>query len=497
MRAWLIGLVVVVLSAPAFAGPRVIQVANGDVRAFMAAVCESNRSPARQHEIVLAFDGRYEFEHRGPPLAAPAGKLHQIAGGCHALGGPTLGEPTVIEGRLHIRGRGAELNGYGVRVLTGATLTVEDVDFDLGGFDRLQAVHNLGQTTLERVSISNGRVTVLALPAGPSLAEIRGLAINNEGQARLINVGLHGLTAGYLFPNLFDLPPPACIPGAVAVYNSGVLEMTHVTSSGNHLFDNLAECLVEDIFSTPKGRVRLRNSAFLSEVALTTGCVGPVESLGHNYFGRARCAQSLAATDLVGPGPFFDHRPRVSGYRPAVLLPEGHPAVNAVPFAQCAALDQRAFPRLINADRCDIGATERGAPPAANPGTVTGLWYQPEADGHYLQLSFVRPDEVLLTWQTFDADGANVWFYGLGEAGGHRLDMRLYQNVGPIAAGGRIQGGAAAAEVGQATFSLVSCAEAVFEFDSQLPGLAAGRLDFQRLALTEGITCDDGRGQDL
>lgn len=497
MRCWPVGLGACSLVATALATPVVIRVPDGDTDAFEAAVCQTNRAPSRRHEIILAFDGHYDFDFLAPPRITSGDKFHVQFGRCVGFDGPMFGESTVVVGDVRIRGRGAELKGYGLRVASGAHLEVEDVDFNLNSRDGLRAVHNRGTASLERVSIADGVATVVLHPEGPSPPELLGIAIHNEGQLRLRNVGIYNLTSPYRFPTGFDIPPPTCVPGGVAVYNRGELEMTHVTFSGHQVFDGLAECLAEDIFNQREGRVRLRNSAFLSQVAMTTGCFGPVESLGYNYFGRDRCAESLAATDVVGPAPFFDQRPRISGYRRAVVLPLDHPAVKQIPAAACAAQDLRDFPRAVNAARCDIGALERGAPPGANPGTVSGLWYQPEADGHYLQLSFVRPDEILLTWQTYDRAGTNLWIYGLGEATGHRLTMRLFRNFGPMADGGRIEGGAAAAEIGHATFSLTSCAEASFEFESEVDGLIAGRLDLKRLALTEGIDCDDGRGRDL
>ena len=69
--------------------------------------------------------------------------------------------------------------------------------------------------------------------------------------------------------------------------------------------------------------------------------------------------------------------------------------------------------RPRSGEDCDRGAVESWKI-GLGEGGINGLYYNPEADGHYIQI--LQTDfTTLVVWNTFDSDGNQAWGFGTGE----------------------------------------------------------------------------------
>ncbi len=462
---------------------------NGDVEALSTALCQANVAdePVR---VILAVDGFYEFPGRGPRVSVfPGDQKMGPFGSCLRRGGLALGEPYQLDRKLFLNGRGSELRGIGFEIREQAEVTLADVDINLTGTPQIRAIENRGRTRLERVSISGVRAEFEAAP-GVNSATLPGLGIYNSGRLEAVNVSLFNLIADFK-PGTFPQEPFSfCLAGGMALYNTGAAQLRHVTFGMQFVARDLSECLVTSIFNAPEGQVVVGQSIVSGQV--NAACAGDIQSSGDNVFSAPECVAELVSNDAVDAATAFVLPPITSGYRRVVPLTPDHPARGRVAAQNCVSLDQRGHPRLINASRCDAGAVETNSPPPASVGVVTGLWFEPDRDGAYLQVSYVRPSEVLVTWQTFDRDGNNLWLYGLGSPQGNEISLELFRNRGPFTNAGRLEGSVTANRVGQGTITTISCDELAFEFELVIPELEAGDQLLSRLAFSEALGCDDG-----
>jgi len=122
-------------------------------------------------------------------------------------------------------------------------------------------------------------------------------------------------------------------------------------------------------------------------------------------------------------------------------------------------------------------------------GGITGLYFNPAADGSYI--SVLETDyNTLVIWNTFDADGNQLWVYGVGDGqdGGSTVVAETYINRGT----GFLPNGEVDAEAerwGLLRLDLASCTEGTFTYHSDLPEFDSGQFPIVRLAYSKQIGC--------
>ncbi len=139
------------------------------------------------------------------------------------------------------------------------------------------------------------------------------------------------------------------------------------------------------------------------------------------------------------------------------------------------------------------------APPAVklSEGGITGLYYDPDADGHYVYV--LETDyTTLIVWTTFDADGNQAWVYGTGELkNGNSVVANAYINRnGRVSLDGNIDP-AQEEHWGWLRVDMTSCGEGVVSFHSDLPEFGSedlpefgsGQFPIERLAFAKQIGC--------
>lgn len=137
------------------------------------------------------------------------------------------------------------------------------------------------------------------------------------------------------------------------------------------------------------------------------------------------------------------------------------------------------------------GTTSPPPPPpsfAIIPG-ITGAWFDPEQSGHGLFVEVLPNDRMLAWWFTFDAQGNQAWFGGVGPYTGDVATIPFTRT-----AGGRFIPNFDPALItnppwGTATIRFSSCNRGLIEYVSASPGFGTGSMELTRLSLPAGLTC--------
>jgi len=129
---------------------------------------------------------------------------------------------------------------------------------------------------------------------------------------------------------------------------------------------------------------------------------------------------------------------------------------------------------------------ERGAP--IGPGT-TGAWFDPEQSGHGLFVETLADNRMLAWWFSFDADGNQAWFGGVGTYDGNLATIDFTQT-----SGGRFIPNFDPAQVvntpwGTVTLRFSGCDQGLLEFVSAVPGYGSGSMSLTRLSRPLGLSC--------
>ena len=258
-----------------------------------------------------------------------------------------------------------------------------------GDLDILDDVSLIGSSTGPTIINGNGidRVFDVSGPATVSMTRLiiqGGIAINESGGGIRSDATLS--LSEVAMRNNQACNTPACTSGddggAIANFNSGQLQLTNVTLSGNAAADSGGA-----IANFDQGRVQLTNVTMSFNSAQTGGgirnlsvvhlvnsivaknmpggnCSGSgVDSQGFNLEDAPSCffdaPGDLPPQDPLFSGPLIDN----GGFTLTLALSTSSPAVDAGNNANCPLTDQRGFARPIDGDgdsvaNCDIGAFE-------------------------------------------------------------------------------------------------------------------------------------------
>jgi len=131
------------------------------------------------------------------------------------------------------------------------------------------------------------------------------------------------------------------------------------------------------------------------------------------------------------------------------------------------------------------------APPGLPNGGINGLYYDPEADGHYvnvLQFDY----GTLILWTTFDAQGHQVLVYAVGDLNADRsqvIDAEAWINTGgSVSLSGELTP-AQDEHWGRLSIEMTDCHGGVLRFDSDRADFGSGTMALHRLANVKQIGC--------
>lgn len=416
-----------------------------------------------------------------------------------ATGGATL---PPVTGRIEIRGRSrsqfSEINAAedwdAVTLLVveeGAELTLKRVEFrDINIVNEPAAfLINRGRLTLEAVSFSS--VKSQSWCYGRALCNAGGPVILNEAEAsmRLEKVSFVNSGNEQIWPvsdgGIINNHGTASL-SRVQVYLDGSFESDsplrnwgtmEITYSSFRYFDPVPSYQKRLIDSLEGAITSISNS--IVEGFEGNWC-GSVTSLGYNINDFAGCGWS-------SPGD-------LNGVDPGVIW---RPPPNSLDFPVARALmPTPAGPAAGSGDcgyACERGAF-RPAPSLLASGGINGLYYNPEADGHYIQIQ--QTDYLtLIIWNTFDRDGNHVWVYGTGqltENNAIRAETYINRDVSLLPGDGE-----PVAELwGIIDIEMQSCLDGYFAFDSELPEFGSGEFRIKRLGFIKQLGCTDVHTKD-
>lgn len=291
---------------------------------------------------------------------------------------------------------------------------------------------------------------------------------------------------------------------------SGPTELRNVTVSGNsHGISSLSVMLIQHTTIVRNGYGIQNNSLFTSirnsviahnedvDCVLdpTTPVISQANSFrfeGVNLDSDGSCGMD-PATDLVGVDPELQPLRVLSDDLPVHEPEPSSPIVDRADPKYCLFRDALGRIRNTAADddqRCALGAIE---PPNHPPdfeidARLTGTWFDPDHDGHYLSVQVLPDNRVAAMWWTYDPEGNPFWLVGSGPVNGGSVRMPVHQSSGmrmPSLDDSRRD----TQRWGTLFLDFEDCRTLTLDWQSGQPGFADGSADLQRLTFNEGLDC--------
>lgn len=418
----------------------VVRIADGDCDALSAAV---NSSPGTEPSlIILARNGFYgcTFTVNGNITIDGAGSNYYVAN-------PRADSPLQAL----------------ITVASGATLTFRNVNFTQQSSTSTSAANSAkpdfiiqfqpvfsvsGTLVFDSVSVINNQFT------------------DGTGEG----IGAPFIAGGNVFMRntTISLNYAPLIEGNVTISNSTI------ANNGGFLFDF-------------RSTVSIGNSIIVGN---KPGCaVNPVvSSLGGNVTDDSTCKLSGTNDRLVADAHLLETATH-GGIVQNVALRNDSPAIGNAIVANCEATDSRGFSRGQTA--CDSGAYEFGGDDGQISATgMSGLFYNPANDGHYVTIQRLHNDTALVIWNTFDENGTPAWLYGVGDVSGQSIHVSQVgrNSGGKLLPGGEVVGSHAALW-GTIDVNLSDCYNGTLSYNSPDPNFGSGSTPLTRLAFLDGVNC--------
>lgn len=518
-------LAIVPLSSGVAATLPVASVANADeLHAAMADVGAGDR------RVIRLTGDHYEIAQNsadGCSLGTPAlppvlGRVTLGGGGAVIAGGGDTFLPFCVEPEGTLILRNLTIRDFGTTITLQPSASPQTVVAANAGLLRLEnvAVRNNGSMEREgamdvplirRVlfNVSDMEIirSVIADNAGISDSSGDGGIIQSHSDDRLL-IHDSSLTDNNV-ERTFDDPRFDSERGAAFSF-SGPTELRNVTVSGNsHGISSLSAALIQHTTIMRNGYGIQNNSSFTSirnsVIALNedVDCVldpmTPVISRtnafkfeGVNLDSDGSCGMD-PATDLVDMDPglqplrVLDHD--LPGHEPD----PSSPIVDRADPEYCLFRDALGRIRNTAADddqRCALGAIE---PPNQPPDfeidpRLTGTWYDPGHDGHYLSVEVLPDNRVVAMWWTYDPDGNPLWLVGSGFVKRGSVRMPAHQSSG-MALPFLDDSLRDTQRWGALDLEFKNCRSLTLRWQADRPGFADGSADLQRLTFNDGLHC--------
>ena len=493
----------VLITGPVYAQTRIyVVVPPGDVAALKQAILDANTRPSDQETVIQTF-GEFAF-----PFGVV---LPHIEGAITIDGAPGA----VFRGsssRPIYSGEGEELRVEQLFYVEASgslrLLNIELTDFILA-HDGEGLIENKGELYLEQVQLSliygsnacAGRfVCYSAKPViinhSSGYLDFDKVSIINSG-ARIVNfnVGDGGLLRNEGSAVMKNVQ--MYLSGAIASWDTPLRNFgdLKVQNSSFMYFDQNGSQWLELLTTSDGANTEFVNSVF---AGFSGFWCQKATSLGYNLIDSFDCNWS-AEGDLTGVPTGLIWRPVSSRWKiltHALVPSAASVAVDSANPDQCTSHSLGSVFRSNkdgNGDGqsgCDRGAVEL-VPIGLGEGGINGLYYNPEADGHYiyiLQTDFT----TLVVWTTFDADGNQAWVFGTGELiNGRSVIADTYINRnGGVSMNGEITA-SEAEHWGRIEVDMTSCTEGLVAFYSDLPEFGNGQFPIERLAYVKQLGCID------
>ncbi|MDX1555689.1 MAG: M14 family zinc carboxypeptidase, partial [Xanthomonadales bacterium] len=136
-----------------------------------------------------------------------------------------------------------------------------------------------------------------------------------------------------------------------------------------------------------------------------------------------------------------------------------------------------------------LGVECGGDGAAPEEATRSGSWFNAAQDGHGFTIELLDNGQVLVYWFTYDLEGNQAWFFGVGTVEGDELVIsQTLATRGPRFGPDFDPNDLELIEWGTLRFSL-GCDSGSVDYDGSLAGFPAASLDLSRLSTLAGLSC--------
>jgi hypothetical protein len=140
--------------------------------------------------------------------------------------------------------------------------------------------------------------------------------------------------------------------------------------------------------------------------------------------------------------------------------------------------------RVMGADCGDFAG-----PPASEEVTHSGSWFNQNQSGHGFTIEVLADGQVLVYWFTYDQNGNQAWFFGIGVIeDGELVISETLQTRGPTFGPDFDPDDLEAIPWGEMRFNL-DCNSGTMSYDGSAAGFGAGSLELSRLSALDGLDC--------
>lgn len=122
-------------------------------------------------------------------------------------------------------------------------------------------------------------------------------------------------------------------------------------------------------------------------------------------------------------------------------------------------------------------------------GDISGNWYNPDEPNHGVQVEVIDPNQAIVVWYVYDAEGSPLWLFGMGGVRENRIQAELYRFSGALFPPEFEPGDVSQTFWGELDLEFDDCMRGEMSWRPEGEGYSSGRMDLVRLAGIEGVRC--------
>ncbi len=122
----------------------------------------------------------------------------------------------------------------------------------------------------------------------------------------------------------------------------------------------------------------------------------------------------------------------------------------------------------------------------------SGLWYNPEQDGHGLNILVLDNNRMIIYWYTYDNEGNQIWLLGSGSFENGLATLSVISTENALFPPNFDAADVQSSNWGSFEIEFEGCNQAEFKwFPNPETGFTAGSMPMSRLAFNAGLGCDE------
>ena len=122
----------------------------------------------------------------------------------------------------------------------------------------------------------------------------------------------------------------------------------------------------------------------------------------------------------------------------------------------------------------------------------TALWYDPNQDGHGINVYLLADQRIIVIWYVYDNQGNPLWLLGVGTHDGVKATLDVTINTGAMFPPDFDSEDVNRVNWGQFNLQFTSCTQGLFKWDPLAGnGFTAGEMNIKRVISTFGLTCTE------